>query len=86
MTDNSKRLKTKQNRKSEPSQRMERTRRGKGRVGAAVKQKGMSTVEVTDGAGSCLSVEEKIASGSISIKTPKPAHSPDLRTTQSPQG
>ena len=66
VADDSKRLKAKQNRKSEQSQRMERTRRGKGRVGAAVKQKGMSTVQVTDGAGSCFSVEEQIASGSIS--------------------
>ena len=66
MADDSKRLKTKQNQKSEPSQRTERTRRGKGRVGTAVKQKGMSTVQVTDGAGNCLSVEEQIASGSIS--------------------
>ena len=66
VADDSKRLKTKQNRKSEQSQKTDRTRRGKGRVGAAVKQKGMSTVQVTDGAGSCLSVEEQIASGSIS--------------------
>ena len=66
VADDSKRLKTKQNRKSEQSQKTERTKRGKGRVGATVKQKGVSTVQVTDGAGSCLSVEEQIASGNIS--------------------
>ena len=57
---------TLRNRKSEQSQKTERTRRGKGRVGATVKQKGVSTMQMTDGAGSCLSVEEQIASGSIS--------------------
>jgi len=66
VADNSKRLKMEQNRKSEQSQKTERTRRGKGRVGVAVKQKGMSTVQVSDGAGNCLSVEEQVASGSIS--------------------
>ena len=66
VADDSKRLKTEQNRKSEQSQKTERTRRGKGRVGAAVKQKGMSTVQVSDGTGNCLSVEEQVASGSIS--------------------
>ena len=66
VADDSKRLKTEQNRKSEQSQKTERTRRGKGRVGAAVKQKGMSTVQVSDGTGNCLSVEEQVASGSVS--------------------
>ena len=66
VADDSKRLKMEQNRKSEQSQKTERTRRGKGRVGAAVKQKGMSTVQVSDGAGNCLSVEEQVASGSVS--------------------